>query len=207
MTPKSLFAVVAGAGIGAIAAVGLRQKEPVETKPPPLAPAAAVSFETPSPPTPAPLASTGALPEIGPPVAGAATAARDASMTGDASTVLAVALEENVPIGTKAEFDSAALACNEKHGVACRRAAAAAELGAVVPKDTARAKTFRMIELTLLVRGCDKNSVAACLTLADRYLRGDFVEKNERTASALIERAKELCEKRPDDACRDVPAD
>jgi hypothetical protein len=75
----------------------------------------------------------------------------------------------------------------------------------VVPKDEARAKTFRKVELTALVRACEKGGVDACLVLADRYLRGDGLERNERTASALIEHTKTLCAKKLEPACQRVP--
>jgi TPR repeat protein len=108
-------------------------------------------------------------------------------------------------ITSKDEFQAAAVACDEKDAGACRRAARAVELGEVVPKDLARAKTFRRVELTVLVRGCEKNSVEACVTLADRYLRGEGVAPSERTAAALIDHAREICERHPEDACRNVP--
>jgi hypothetical protein len=74
-----------------------------------------------------------------------------------------------------------------------------------VAKDLERAKTLRRVELTILVRKCEKGGVEECLTLADRYLRGDGLEKNERTAEALIEHTKEICARRPVAACSAVP--
>ena len=110
-----------------------------------------------------------------------------------------------LPIQSREELEAAAVACEAKDAGACRRAAEAAELGEVAAKDPERAKRLRKIELTLLVRGCEKSSPLACLTLADRYLRGDGVEQSERTATALIEHTKELCSRKPDEACRSIP--
>lgn len=123
----------------------------------------------------------------------------------EAAKVAEFPVESEQPVTSKEEFEAAAIACDGKDAGACRRAASAVELGTVVPKDLERAKTFRKVELTVLVRGCEKGVVEACLTLADRYLRGDGLAQNERTATALIEHARELCSRNPEPVCDKVP--
>ncbi|HEX6275545.1 MAG TPA: hypothetical protein VFZ53_21035 [Polyangiaceae bacterium] len=185
MTSKAVIAVLAGAGVGVVAAVGLRSRTPPSPSPNPPAPARAASELAVATKTSAPAPVGPEVPETSP---------------------LPAAPDDDVPIATKEEFQAAAVACEEKDAGACRRAATAADVGTVVPKDAKRAKTFRRIELTTIVRGCEKGAVAACVTLADRYLRGDGVAQNERTATALIDHAREICSRKPDDACRGVPA-
>jgi hypothetical protein len=97
--------------------------------------------------------------------------------------------ETDPPLASPEEFEAAAIACDEKDAGACRRAAAASELGTVVPKDLERAKTFRKVELTVLVRGCEKGAVAECLTLADRYLRGEGLAQRTRRSRSSITKA------------------
>jgi len=205
MTPKSLIAVLAGAGVGVFAAIGWR-RAPDDQKPPPLAPAAARPFELPHAEPPAQAARS--EPNVPSPARAEASPA-PLPVVPSASTPPSVtplmALDGEVPIASEEEFEAAAIACDAKDAGACHRAAAAAELGVVVRKDPERAKTFRRVELTVLVRGCEKRSVVACLTLADRYLRGDGVAQSDRTATALVEHTKEICAKRPEDACRNVP--
>jgi TPR repeat protein len=205
MTSKAFFAVLAGAGVGFVAAIGLWR--PAPSKPPALAaaPGAAAPFAP-----PAPLEATHRATEAELPVATAVTAvttpAPSARPEPSVPPSLPTAPDDEVPIATKEEFQAAAIACDEKDAGACRRAAAAADTGTVVPKDPERAKTFRKVELTAIVRACEKKTVTACLTLADRYLRGDGVAQNERTAAALIEHVKEICAHRHEDACRAVPS-
>jgi TPR repeat protein len=186
MKQATLLAVLTGAGVGIAAAIVERGAS--EGDPPPLPPAVAQPVEEPNVPpaeakTPAVSASASSSPasEPFPPAEPA--------------------------IASPEEFEAAAIACDEKDAGACRRAAAAADLGTVVRKDPERARTFRKVELTIVVRACEKGNVEACLALADRYLRGDGLEQNDRTATALIAHAKELCARRPEDACKNVPTD
>lgn len=182
MKPTSLFAVFFGCGVGIAAALGGRAGPGDE--PPPLAPAAALAVD--------------ARQKQEPPT-------RHDEPVKTAAPSETVPLEDDPPIRSKDEFQRAAIACDEKDAGACRRAALASELGDVVPKDLARAKTFRKVELTALVRGCEKGGVDACLVLADRYLRGDGLAQSDRTATALIEHAKTLCAKKLEPACARVP--
>ena len=197
MASRSLVVVLAGIGIGVVAAVSFQDPAPEGV--PPLPPAAARAIEgSPAAETPPKAPDAPALVS-----ASAAPIAPVASL--DAAATEATPTENEPPISSKDEFQAAAVACDEKDAGACRRAARAVELGDVVPKDLSRAKTFRRVELTVLVRGCEKNAVDACLTLADRYLRGDGVAASERTATALIDHAREVCARRPEDACRNLP--
>jgi hypothetical protein len=184
MKPTTLTAILFGCGVGVSAAVGGFLGAHSEAEPPP--PAARPSAERPKAPAPA-----ASVTEPTEPVT--------------AESIAGLQPEGDPPIESKADFEAAAIACDKKDAGACRRAASAVELGSVVPKDLERAKTFRKVELTVLVRGCEKGTVEACLTLADRYLRGDGLAQNERTATALIEHAREICSRRPEDACRGVP--
>ena len=187
MRPTSLFAVLFGSGVGVAAAIGGHTG--TRDQPPELGPAAAQPVQArheASPPSqrdaPRKTAASSASPAEGPP------------------------LEDDPPIRSKEEFQAAAIACDEKDAGACRRAALASELGDVVPKDLARAKTFRRVELTVLVRACEKGGVDACLVLADRYLRGEGLAQSDRTATALIDHARELCAKKLEPACGRVPS-
>jgi hypothetical protein len=180
MKPTSVVAMLVGSGMGvAIAVVGYGGDE---SEPPPLPPAAA-----------RPVPKKAVAEPVRSPAAALAEFPAEPFPSADR------------PIGSREEFEAAAIACDEKDARACRRAATAADLGAVTPKDPERAKTFRKVELTIVVRACEKGAVEACLTLADRYLRGDGLEQNERTATALIEHTRELCARRPEDACQNVP--
>jgi hypothetical protein len=187
MKPTSLFAVLLGSGVGVAAAIAGYAR--TRDEPPPLSPAAA-----------RPLDPRGKEPpprrHEGEPAKSAPSSARSSEDTPP---------EDDPPIRTKEEFQAAAIACDEKDAGACRRAAIASELGDVVPKDRARAKTFRKVELTALVRACERSGVEACLVLADRYLRGDGLTQSDRTATALIEHAKTLCAKKLEPACGRVP--
>jgi TPR repeat protein len=189
MKTTSLFAVLFGSGVGVAAALGGRAGVPDE--PPPLPAAAVRPLDVRNEPARKSERGERDGPErsVLPPVVPPAEAPPEADQ----------------PVRSKEEFQAAAVACDEKDAGACRRAARASELGEVVPKDEARAKTFRKVELTALVRACEKGGVDACLVLADRYLRGDGLERNERTASALIEHTKTLCAKKLEPACQRVP--
>jgi TPR repeat protein len=187
MRPTSLFAVLFGSGVGVAAAIGGYTDTP--DAPPQLGPAAA---------RPVHARNEASSPSH-----------RDAARKIAASSVSpteAPPLEDDPPIRSKEEFQAAAVACDEKDAGACRRAALAAELGDVVPKDPNRAKTFRKVELTALVRACEKGGVDACLVLADRYLRGDGLAQSDRTATALIDHARALCAKKLEPACGRVPS-
>jgi TPR repeat protein len=186
MKPTSRIAVLFGSGVGVAAAVGGFLGTRCESSPPPSPESARSIAEKPGPKAPAE-----PVPE--PKQAAPASSPTDFPAEGDP------------PITSKADFEVAVVACDKKDAGACRRAASAVELGEVVPKDLERAKTFRKVELTVLVRGCEKGAVEECLTLADRYLRGDGLAQNERTATALIEHARELCSRNPVEACRSVP--
>jgi TPR repeat protein len=176
--------VLTGAGVGIAAAIV--ERGATESDPPPLPPAAAE-----------PVAAPSAAPAPTPAVSAQASSAPASEPFPPAEPAIA----------SPAEFEAAAIACDEKDAGACRRAAAAADLGTVVRKDPERARTFRKVELTIVVRACEKGNVDACLALADRYLRGDGLEQNDRTATALIAHAKEICSRRPEDACKNVPID
>lgn len=87
----------------------------------------------------------------------------------------------------------AELSCYDKKPEACRLAAEAYRAGAVVAADPEKARTFLKVELTYLVRGCEKRLIAACLRLAERYARGEGLPENASTAEQLLVHVKELC--------------
>jgi hypothetical protein len=186
MKQATVLAVLTGAGVGIAAAIV--ERGATEGDPPPLPPAAAQP-----------------VPERTVAPAGAATPVASAQASSSPASDPFPPAER--PIASPEEFEAAAIACDEKDAGACRRAAAAADLGTVVRKDPERARTFRKVELTIVVRACEKGGVEACLALADRYLRGDGLEQNDRTATALIAHTRELCTRRPEAACRNVPTD
>ena len=186
MKPTTLTAILFGCGVGIAAAVGGFL---------------GAHSESPAPPPPAASSPIVEKPRIAAP----AERASEPTQVVAAENLAGLPPEGDPTIDSKADFEAAAIACDKKDAGACRRAASAVELGRVVPKDLERAKTFRKVELTVLVRGCEKGTVEACLTLADRYLRGDGLAQNERTATALIEHARELCSRHPEEACRGVP--
>jgi TPR repeat protein len=80
------------------------------------------------------------------------------------------------------------------------------EAGQLVPRDAARAETYRKVELTQLVRQCEKRKPAACTRLAARYAAGDGVGKDERKARQLNAHARELCARRPSEGCDSLQA-
>lgn len=186
MNQGNVYAVLLGTGVGV--AVALLQREGARESPPPLPPAAAQPF----PSERERRAEVAARPETS--VSPDPSAVESATSHG-----VPTPLEE--PIASQQELGAAVLACEKRDAGACRRAALAAENGTVAPKDLALAKRLRRIELTLIVRACEKSSVEACLALADRYARGDGLARNERTARALHEHVRTLCARRPEPAC------
>ena len=185
MRNATWIAVLIGGAAGAVAALA-RQPEPAELAEPELRPVAAL---------PAPALTT-------------APAAASSLPPAAAPSAVAVAAKGLAPaprtpiVGSRYELTGYEIACHEKKDPgACRAAAGAYEDGKVVDADLTRAKLFRKIELTFLVKHCESQLPAACSDLAYRYQRGDGVAKNERTAEVLLQRARELCAGRRSDAC------
>jgi TPR repeat protein len=194
MRKATLIAVVVGGAAGAAAALARMPSPPAapEIPAPELRPAAALPTPTPARPAaePAPTAAAAALAVTAP----SASAAPDKAEAPPPATP---------PVSTRYELTGYEIACYEKKDPgACRAAASAYEEGKVVEADLARARQFRKIELTFLVKHCESQLPAACVDLAYRYQRGDGVVRSERNAQALLQRARELCAGRRAEICR-----
>jgi TPR repeat protein len=185
MRTATLIAVLLGGAAGAAAALA-RMPPPPEAPAPELRPAAALAAQSPAP---APQAPPAPLPAAAP-SASAAPSRTEAPPP------------QTPPVGSRYELTGYEIACYEKKDPgACRASASAYEEGKVVEADLARAKTFRKIELTFLVKHCESQVPSACSDLAYRYQRGDGVARSKRNAEALLQRAKELCAGRRSQIC------
>jgi TPR repeat protein len=190
MSPKSLVSIATGAGLGVLGAVFL-QMDPAEpadasaASPPAAVTASAVPplESQPAPPTPVP--------------------AEPAVLTASQKSETIARPAANEP-KTAAEVTRAEMACDARDKGGCIRAAIAYETGNVVPKNPELARTYRKRELTLVVRGCEARSPAACLTLSERYARGEGVEQSSLKSEALVRHAREICVLRPTAECADL---
>jgi TPR repeat protein len=106
------------------------------------------------------------------------------------------------PPATPDELRQVEALCYEKNPDQCQRAALAHETGSAGATSAAEGKRFRRIALTFYVRECESGMPHACFVLAAMYRRGDFVEKSERRAISLLDRALELCRHRDAEECR-----
>jgi TPR repeat protein len=191
MRRATWIAVLIGGAAGTAAA--LANKPADSLAPPALEPAAAMpaAMETQLVPPPPP-----ASPE--PPASASAAALNRPTLA--AADYAPVPLTPTV--GSRYELTGYEIACYEKKDPgACRAVATAYEEGKVVPGDLGRAKLFRKIELTFLVKHCESQVAAACSDLSYRYQRGVGVARSERNAQTLLARAKELCGGRKSDFC------
>jgi TPR repeat protein len=181
--------------LGAAAGVGLALVRKADD-PPPLAPAAARPLATANaaalPAAPAPSAATpvASATELGP-----AADAAGPPPPGSSESALKPSAPLP-PLATPDELTAAEIKCYQKEPEACRRAADAHEAGRIVPKDAERARHYRKIELTQLVRNCERDSPNACLILAERYQTGDGVARSARQTAALVDRARTLCRRK-----------
>lgn len=104
---------------------------------------------------------------------------------------------------TEPDLMTAQIGCNRQIPEDCERAGRSLESGNAGVTDAARARGLKRIALTLYVKQCETNRVAACLRLAEMYDVGEIVQANPKNADALRVRAKTLCSARPADAdCR-----
>lgn len=189
MISKSLLSIATGAGLGVLGAVFLQMDppEPAAAR----EPAAQASVLTPSA-TPALAAE---------PPARKPAAAEPPVLTASQKPEPDARSAVNDEPKTAAEVTRAEMACDARDKSGCIRAAVAYETGSVVPKNPELARTYRKRELTLVVRGCEARSPAACLALSGRYARGEGVEQSARKAEALIRHAREICQLRPTAEC------
>lgn len=183
MRTTTWIAVMVGAAAGTVAALASKPTEPQlpapEIRPVAAAPTATAKREVLVPPAP--------------PSASAPAAASSAPQGSGPVTPV---------VGSRYELTGYEIACHEKKDPgACRAVATAYEEGKVVEADPAKAKLFRRIELTFLVKHCESQLPLACSDLAYRYQRGDGVARNERTAQALLDRARKLCTGRRSEGC------
>jgi len=94
---------------------------------------------------------------------------------------------------TKEALLRAEMRCDQRDAAACSLASRAYETGSAGLTDHEKAQKYRRIALTMWITQCDKNSPVACGTLARMYRSGDGVPVNEKSADALLARARELC--------------
>jgi hypothetical protein len=139
------------------------------------------------------------------PRASASNAAPPASVSSAAITpspAPASVFDLSAPV-TEPDLMTAQIGCNRQIPEDCERAGRSLESGSAGVTDAARARGLRRIALTLYVKQCETNRVAACLRLAEMYDAGEIVQANPKNADALRVRAKTLCSTRPGDAdCR-----
>jgi len=122
-----------------------------------------------------------------------ASAAASGSPTPSAAPPLLVPPPSLPPLKTPDELTAAEIKCYQKDPESCRRSADAYDAGLIVPRDAERARHYRKVELTQLVRHCERDSPSACLVLSARYQSGDGVARSTRQAAALVDRARMLC--------------
>lgn len=190
MSAKSLLSIATGAGLGVFGAVLLQMDPAEQAAARESAPEAAA--EKPAQAEPVKPAQTTAAPNAAP--------TEPAVLAASQAAASAARPADDAP-KTPAEVTRAEMACDARDGAGCIRAAMAYESGSVVPQNLALARTYRKRELTLVVRGCEARSPLACMTLSERYARGDGVEQSARTAEALVRHAREICELRRNAEC------
>jgi TPR repeat protein len=141
------------------------------------------------------LSSAGGSPALAPPASAAS------------STVPpALPPAELVPLPTTARaLLLAEMRCDERKADFCVIAARSYETGSAGVVDREKAAKYRRIALTAWISQCDHNAPSACATLAMTYRSGSGVPQNERTADALVARARDLCRYRAVPACKELP--
>jgi TPR repeat protein len=190
------FAVLIGALIGVTAALARRSEDAPVVVPaaaPEPAPLALRADEATAPPAPAPVPASvqaSSLP----------SAAASASKVSSPATPLAV---PDAP-ATVEELKATEVRCYAQDHLACRRASIAYEAGQLVPRDSDRAQNYRKVELTQLVRQCEKRQPVACVRLAELYAAGDVVAPNARKAEQLRAHARDLCARHAREGCSEI---
>lgn len=96
--------------------------------------------------------------------------------------------------------------CALRQARGCLASARAFELGRGVPADPAKARLYRSLAVSLLDERCLSRDPESCSDLAELYSIGAGVVKNEATASALTERARELCKGKTTSFCEKLSA-
>jgi TPR repeat protein len=192
------FAVLIGALIGVTAALARRSEDA-----PVAAPAAA--------PEPAPLALRAddtPLAQTPTPVPASVQASSVPSSAISASPISAAPAPLAVPDApaTVEELKAIEVRCYAQDHLACRRASIAYEAGRLVPRDSDRAQNYRKVELTQLVRQCEKRKPVACVRLAELYAAGDVVAPNARKAEQLRAHARDLCARQAREGCSEIAA-
>ena len=188
-------AILLGAAVGATAALALRENAP----PPGARPALSARAQN-GAASPAPTTSQGPSGPSGPPAAATEPFGPPPVSGPPTASTGAVALASKFPFAAAlppatsvAEVERSEIRCYETAPEECGRAADAYDLGQLVPRDAERAAKLRKIELTRLVRACEKRSPHACLVLAGRYESGQGVPENDKHAQGLLEHARDLC--------------
>jgi len=190
-------AILLGAAVGATAALALRENT---TPPaPPRAQSAKPSAAPRSPPpAPSARADTAGVPSstqtAAEPGAATGTASARGASASPAPSAAPFPLPAPLPPATStAEVEQAEIRCYEVDPEECGRAADAYDTGVLVRHDAEHALQLRKVELTRLVRACEKRSPHACFVLAGRYESGQGVDENDKHALGLLEHARDLC--------------
>lgn len=174
-----------GAGVGAVAAFMAGSP-----RPPPAAPRA------PEPRLVVPRASSAAPVAPREPVASSAPAVEAPAPT--APPAPSAPPPQAEPKAQPSELDQLPTAelekrCAFRQPKACLASARAFDSGREVTRDAAKARVYRALAVSLLDERCLARDAESCHDLAGLYQAGSGVEKNPATASALTQRARELC--------------
>jgi TPR repeat protein len=202
--PGGSFAVLLGTIVGVTAALARRGDDQPTPPPEPQPPQASAERE---PPATAPARAPAS------PANETKPAALDAAAGGSPPSTAVVAplvsaqasashLPPPAPVASLAELKASEIKCYEQDPVACRRASDAYAAGTIVQRDNARAENYRKVEITQLVRLCEKSDARACLGLADLHAAGDGVAQDARRAQQLAEHARLICRRKPSAECQ-----
>ena len=146
-----------------------------------------------SPSGAAPTVAAGAAANTEGPLVAAVSATGSAAAASPSAAPAAASVDLPPPPDTKAALLRAEMRCDQHDAAACGLASRAYEAGSAGVTDHEKAQKYHRIALTMWITQCDKNSPAACGMLARMYRTGDGVPVNEKSADALLARARELC--------------
>ncbi len=125
------------------------------------------------------------------------TPAGDAGTTSDPFT----ALPTFTALAAGKDFEDGTQRCAAGEGVACLRLALSYANGTGAPRDAVVARRLRQRAIGILVSQCHDVDAAACLAVGRLYKDGIGLQPSERSARALLERARMLCEVNPKPPC------
>ena len=207
------LAIVAGGTGGTMVALfgGTPPAPTVASANQPLRPIGEIAAQVQAAKPAAPAASTPAIPAASErPAASASAAPADSASAAPVASAAGAAplpAAELLPLpATKEKLLRAEMHCDQAKAEYCIVAARSYEGGGLVPADAEKAAKYRRIALTAWISQCDHNSAAACSILATMYRAGSGVPQSDRTADALLARARELCRFNDAPACHELPS-